>query len=35
MEGAWRWNEEVKEKVKAKKEAFVEFMNSSSEEEME
>ena len=35
MEGAWWWNEEVKEKVKAKKEAFAEFMSSSSEEEME
>jgi len=33
MEGAWWWNEEVKEKVKAKKEAYAEFMGSSSEEE--
>ena len=35
MEGAWWWNEEVKEKVKAKKEAYAEFMSSSSEVEME
>ena len=35
MEGAWWWNEEVKEKVKAKKEAYVEFMRSSSEGERE
>jgi len=33
MEGAWWWNKEVKEKVKAKKEAFAKFMSSSSEEE--
>ena len=35
MEGAWRWNEEVKKKVKAKKEAYAEFMSSSSEDERE
>ena len=33
MEGAWWWNEEVKAKVKAKKEAYAEFMSSSSEDE--
>jgi len=35
MEGTWWWNEAVKEKVKAKKEAYAEFMSSSSEEERE
>jgi len=35
MEGAWWWNEEVKEKVKEKKEAYVEVMNSGSDEERE
>ena len=35
MEGAWWWNEEIKEKVKAKKEAYAEFMRSSSEGERE
>ena len=35
MEGAWWWNEEIKEKVKAKKEAYAEFMSSNSEEERE
>ena len=35
MEGAWWWNEEVKKKVKAKKEAYAEFMSSSSEDERE
>jgi len=30
MEGAWWWNEGVKEKVKAKKEAYAEFLSSSS-----
>jgi len=35
MEGAWWWNEEIKEKVRSKKEAYAEFMGSSSEEERE
>ena len=33
MKGAWWWNEEVKEKVKEKKEAYVEYMNSGEEGE--
>ena len=33
MEGAWWWNEEVKERVKEKKEAYAEVMNSGSDEE--
>ena len=33
MEGAWWWNKEVKEKVKEKKEAFVDFMNSGADGE--
>jgi len=35
MEGAWWWNKAVKEKIKAKKEAYAEFMSSNSEEERE
>ena len=35
MEGAWWWNEEVKERVKEKKEAYTEVMNSGSDEERE
>jgi len=33
IEGAWWWNEEVKEKVGEKKEAFAIFMNSGAEGE--
>lgn len=33
MKGAWWWNEEVKEKVKEKKEAYAVFVNSGSNEE--
>ena len=28
INGAWWWNEEVNEKVKEKKEAYADFMNS-------
>jgi len=35
MEGAWWWNEEVKEKVREKKEADAKVMNSGSDEERE
>ena len=35
MKGAWWWNEEVKEKVKEKKEACAEVMNSGSIEDRE
>jgi len=35
MEGAWWWNEEVKEKVMEKKEAYAKVMNSDSDEERE
>jgi len=35
MKGAWWWNEEVKEKVKEKKEAYANVMNSGTEEERE
>ena len=35
MEGAWWWNEEVKEKVMEKKEAYAKVMNSGSDEERE
>ena len=33
MEGAWWWNEEVKGKVREKKEAFAVFMNSGADGE--
>ena len=33
MKGAWWWNKEVKEKVKEKKEAYANFMNSGADEE--
>ena len=33
MKGAWWWNEEVKEKVKEKKEAYTKVMDSGSDEE--
>ena len=33
MEGAWWWNEEVKEKVREKKEAYADFMNSGADRE--
>jgi len=33
MNDAWWWNKEVKEKVKEKKEAYVDFMNSGEDEE--
>ena len=35
MKGAWWWNEEVKEKVKKKKEAYAAFVNSETDEEKE
>ena len=35
MEGVWWWNEEVKERVKEKKEAYTEVMSSGSDEERE
>ena len=34
MEGAWWWNEEVKEKVREKKEAFAVFINSGADGEL-
>jgi len=33
MKGAWWWNEEVKEKVKEEKEAYIAFVNSGTDEE--
>ena len=33
MKGAWWQNEEVKEKVKEKKEAYAVFLNSETDEE--
>ena len=30
MKGAWWWNEEVKEKVREKKEAHADFMNNGA-----
>ena len=33
MKGVWWWNEEVKGKVKEKKEAYAAFMNSGTDEE--
>ena len=35
MKGAWWWNEEVKEKVKEKREAYAASMNSRTDEEKE
>jgi len=35
MKGPWWWNEEVKEKVKEKKEAYIAFVNSGTDEEKE
>ena len=35
MMGAWWWNEEVKEKVKEKKVAYEDFLNSGADEEIE
>jgi len=35
MKGTWWWNEGVKEKVKEKKEAYIDFMNSGANEEKE
>ena len=35
MKGAWWWNEEVKEKVTEKKEAYADFMNNGVDEERE
>jgi len=35
MKGAWWWNEKVKEKIKKKKEAYVVFLNSETDEERE
>jgi len=35
LKGAWWWNEEVKEKVKEKKEAYTAFINSGADEEKE
>ena len=32
MKGVWWWNEEVKEKVREKKEAYADFMNSGADE---
>jgi len=33
MKGAWWWNEEVREKVKKKKEAYTAFVNGAIDEE--
>jgi len=33
MKGVWWWNEEVKEKVKGKKEAYGNLINSGADEE--
>ena len=33
MEGAWWWNEEIKEKVREKKEAYADFMNNGADGE--
>jgi len=33
MKGAWWWNEEVKEKVKEKKDAYAAFVNNRMTEE--
>ena len=35
MKGAWWWNEEVKEKINEKKEAYTAFMNNETSEEKE
>jgi len=35
IKGDWWWNEEVKEKVNEKKEAYVDFMNSGADEDRE
>jgi len=35
MEGAWWWNKDVKEKVKEKKEAYADVINSGSDEQRE
>ena len=35
MKGVWQWNDEVKEKVKEKKEIYAEVINSGSDEERE
>ena len=35
MKGAWWWNEEVKEKVKEKKEGYAAFISSGMDEEKE
>jgi len=35
MKGVWWWNEEVKERVKEKKEAYADFLNSGADGERE
>jgi len=35
MKGVWWWNEEVKEKVREKKEAYADFVNSEKDGERE